>query len=277
MDKSDQSTIIVPLNPPATTQDASMQPVLPPIKDSSRTPGLKIFDVLLYPVLMNGAVFAISVAATYLTNKGGMKNAEGKLIYGKVGEFFQNRGEWLRGKFMKTGMNESQADMAKMVAFSFADGSLLAPVVKKFEDNREHIGRAIDAKIGHTPEHDAVYDAEPKQSWGSVLGGRLAAVGAVVPTAVLLDKTGLNDKLFNNNGKKFGEYLAKKPSIAMRFAKVDMAEIGRIAAFEAFYTSVCTAGIYVASRFIAGRNDDKKESHVARIETQPQTQAQTLS
>jgi hypothetical protein len=64
-----------------------------------RTPGLKLFDVFLYPVLTNGAVFAISVAATYLTTRGGNRDANGKLVYSKIGEFMFNRGEWLKNKF----------------------------------------------------------------------------------------------------------------------------------------------------------------------------------
>jgi len=226
-----------------------------------RTPGLKIFDIFLYPLLTNFVVFGVSVAATYLTSKGGERNQAGKLIYGKVGKFMQERGKWLQEKFMHTGMTENQADMAKMVAFSFVDGSLMSPVVKVFEDHREHIGRAIDVKLGTVPKDDSVYSAEPKHSWSSILGGRLATVSIVVPTAVALDKTGLNDKLFTKPGLQVGHYLAKKPSVAKLLSKYDIPELGRIGAFEAFYTSVCTAGIYLISRFIARSLDHKEKKH----------------
>ncbi len=220
-------------------------------KKQARTPGLKLFDVFLYPVLTNFSVFAISVAATYLTSRGGDRTKEGKLIYGKVGEFFQKRGDWLMDKFKGMGMNHNQADMSKMVFFSFMDGSMMAPAVKMLEDRRESIGRWIDDRLGTTPADPSVYKAEPKQTWLSVLGGRFATVAIVVPTAVALDKTGLNDKLFTQPGIRMGEELSKNKTIAKWAGKLDIKELSKISLFEFFYTSVCTTGLYFSSRFFA--------------------------
>ncbi len=237
-------------------------PTEPDKEPAKRTPGLKLFDVVLYPIVTNLAVFGISVGATYLTKRGGDRTKEGKLIYGKVGEFFQKRGDWLMAKFESMGMNHNQADMSKMVFFSFLDGSIMAPFVKLVEDRREKIGKWFDDKMGTTPENDDAYKAEPKQSWLSVLGGRFITAGIVVPTAVALDKikpggTSLNDHFFNNPGKAIGEWAAAKPAITKWFGKVDVREIFRVSIFEAFYTSVCTAGLYVSSRFIARKTEKK--------------------
>lgn len=236
-----------------------------------RTPGLWTFDALLYPLFTNLSVFLISVGATYLTARGGDKNAAGKLKYGKIGQFMQKRGDWLMEKLKTTGMSHAQADMSKMVVFSFLDGSLMAPVVKLFEDRREKFGKALDNLFGTTPPDDAPYKAEPKQSWGSVLGGRFVTAAIVVPTAVALDrikvfdqvlntKIPLNDKLFNNPGEKFGAKLEKVPAIAKIFRGHDVKELTRIAAFEAFYTTVCTAGLYLSSRTFARWLDAKKDA-----------------
>ena len=219
--------------------------------EKGRTPGLKLFDFLLYPVLTNFGVFAISVGATYLTARGGDRNAAGKLMWGKTGQFFQQRGEWLVNKFKAMGMTHGQADMGKMVFFSFLDGSLMAPLVKMLEDRRETIAQAFDEKMGTKPEDTSIYSAEPKHSWLSVLGGRFATAAIVVPTAVALDRTGLNEKLFNTPGKNVGAWLAKKPSVVKWFGSLDVKELSRIAFFEAFYTSVCTAGLYFSSRYLA--------------------------
>lgn len=239
--------------PPA--QDAA------PKKPPQRTPGLKLFDVLLYPLLTNVGVFAVSVGATYLTARGGDRDASGKLIYGKVGEFFQKRGQWLMEKFKSTGMSHEQADMSKMVFFSFVDGSLMAPVVKTFEDHRENIACAIDTQLGTKPEDMSVYDAEPKQSWTSVLGGRALTAAIVVPTAVALDKTGLNNTLFNKPGLRMGNWLAAKPATKQVLGNLDVKELSRVSFFEAFYTSVCTAGLYFTSRGIARNSEDPKKAH----------------
>ncbi len=262
-----------PMKKPAE-RDSSVNP--PPsgdtAKEQPRTPGLRLFDAFLYPFLTNIGVFLISVAATYLTSRGGNTNAEGELIYGKVGQFFHKRGTWLVDKFKGYGMTEPQAEMSKMVFFSYVDGSLMAPAVKLFEDRRENIARSIDHALGTEPADDSVYKAEPKQSWGSVLGGRFATCAVVVPTAVALEKAGLNDILFSNPGKKLGEMVASKPQIAKRFGSLDIAELGKIGVFEAFYTSVCTAGLYFSSRLFA-RIGEKKH---ATDKTQPSTVEQPL-
>lgn len=244
-----------PKEAPAKPESAAA----PPPAEKPRTPGLKAFDFFLYPVITNFGVLTLSMGATYLTARGGDKDASGKLIYGKIGPFFQKRGEWLTNKFKSLGMSHGQADMGKMVFFSFLDGSLLAPVVKVAEDHREDIGCYIDRQLGTAPEDLSVYQKEPKQTWKSVLGGRFATAAIVVPTAVALDKTGLNDVLFNEPGRRAGEALAKNPTIAKAFGKLDVKELSRIGFFEAFYTSVCTAGLYFSSRFIAKMGKKEKE------------------
>jgi len=226
-----------------------------------RSFGLKLFDFLLYPLLTNIGVFVISVGATYLTTRGGDKNPDGTLVYGKMGEFFQKRGEWLMGKFEGMGMSRDQAAMGKMVFFSFLDGSLMAPFVKLLEDRREKIGRSLDKTFGTVPDDESVYAAEPKQTWLTVLGGRFATAAIVVPTAVALDKTGLNDKMFINPGLKLGEWLEKQPYKEKVFGNLDVKELAKVSLFEFFYTSVCTAGLYFSSRMLAGLGKKKDEAH----------------
>jgi hypothetical protein len=234
-----------------------------PVAKQHRTLGLWLFDAFLYPFLTNFVVFGISVAATYLTTHGADRGRNGKLLFGKIGEFFHARGEWLVGKFKNMGMSHNQADMSKMVFFSFADGTLVAPLVKIFEDRRENIARKIDDALGTTPENMSVYAAEPKQSWLSVIGGRLATAAIVVPTAVALDKTGLNDKLFSRPGERMGHWVASKPNLAKHFGQLDLPGLFKTGFFEAFYTSVCTAGLYFSSRMFASKQGKKKERAIS--------------
>lgn len=228
-------------------------------KHHKRTLGLHIFDTLVYPIVNNIGVFVVSVYATYLTSRGGDKNAAGELLHGKKGEFFQKRGTWLVGKFKGMGMSDKTADMSKMVFFSFADGSILAPLVKLLEDRREKIGRWLDDKFGTTPDDKTVYSDEPKQSWTSVLSGRAGTALIVVNTAVALEKTGFNDKLFHAPGKAIGERLKGNVKVQEFFGKYDVGELAKISIFEAFYTSVCTAGLYFSSRAVARHLNDREE------------------
>lgn len=280
----------------ATGTKAAPQP--PPEVKHKRTTGLRLFDVMLYPLITNVGVFVISVAATYLTNKGNLTTKgrqldwqkdtlmEGeKLVYGKTGEFFQKRGAWLVEKFKGMGMKEDTANMSKMVFFSFADGSLMAPFVKMLEDRREKIGKWIDRRLGSEPDDPSVYKAEPKQSWTSVLGGRAATAAIVVNTAVALNakvlpnktpeliegkKISFNDKLFNIPGIKLGNWINKNPGVAKFFGKHDGADIARVSIFEAVYTSICTAGLYFSSRLFARKLNERQERKLAEENTATQ-------
>lgn len=239
------------------------------IRKNKRTPGLWLYDALLYPIINNTLVFAISVGATYLTTKGGTRNQQGELVYGRIGEFFQKRGDWLVRKFKSFGMNDESASMAKMVFFSFADGTLVAPFVKVLEDRREQFAEKIDHALGTRSEDLSVYEAEPKQSWSSVVGGRLATAAIVVPTAVALDKLHLhdkkagkflplNEKFFTNPGVALGNKVQEKGWFKNFAQKHDMPEIAKVTVFEAFYTSVCTLGLYLSSRFFARKQGEKQ-------------------
>lgn len=229
-----------------------------PLDRPKRTFGERVVDWIVYPFVNNFLVFAISVVATYLTSRGG-PDAAGHLPHGKFGEFCFKRGEWVKDRF-KPIMGEKAADMAKMVFFSFADGTLVAPFVKLLEDRREEMARWFDRTFKKEPLDESAYQAEPKQTWGSVIEGRLVTSALVVPTAVVLSKTGLNQKLFEEPGLKLGEYVAKKPNLAKYFGKLDKPELFKIITFEAFYTSVCTLGLYIGSRMIARHRDNKNKT-----------------
>lgn len=184
----------------------------------------------------------------------------------------QSRNTWLEKHLNKMGISGNRAKEFRTVAFSFMDGSLMAPVVKLFEDRRNDIARSIDEQYSKEPVDPAVYEQEPKQSWTSVLGGRAATAAIVVPTAIALDKTkfrqlggqSLNDVMFNNPGEKLAKWVEKKPNIQKMFQSipgcknVQVGELARVSLFEAFYTSVCTAGLYFTSRAIARSLDSKQ-------------------
>lgn len=225
-----------------------------------RTTGLKLFDLFLYPFLNNFIVFGTSVVATYLTSRG---NTQG----GKIGKFLYDRGAATEKFYAKSfGMKPESAEMAKIVTWSFADGLFLSPIVKIFEDRREKIGKWIDDKLGTTPKDLSVYEAEPKQTWGSVIKGRIAAGVVVLPTAILFDKTGINSKLFDKRGQQLGKWIESKPNLASKFgSKTDIPEVARISIFEAVYTTICTGALYFFSRAFARRHDEK----TGRVEVDP--------
>jgi hypothetical protein len=246
-----------------------------------RSFGLKAFDVFLYPFVTNTGVFVTSVFFTYLTNRGSHFGTAGSKVR-QFGELVEKRGTWLRGKLMDMGMPEPVANNVKMVFWSFADGTLLAPVIKNFEDNRENIAQKIDQLAGTEPDDPAVYTAEPKQSWKSVLGARMLTAGIVAPTAGALNNVrfrmlgeynDLNYHLFTRPGIALGNELKENAALVRRFGKENIEEVANCTFFEAFYTSVCTAGQYYFSRWIA--SDKKPAAMDTDHGTQPHQQIHT--
>ncbi len=251
-----------------------------------RTFGLKAVDGIIYPFVNNFGVFAISVGFTFLTKHGNevgehfrnMANATDNRVIAtlshgaeKFSEFWAWRGDQTVN-FLQNNlhMSKDSAEMAKMVTFSFVDGCALAPAVKLLEDRRGDIAKNIDNLFGTKPVDESIYSAEPTQTWGSVLGGRAMTAAIVVPTAVLMDNlylrgkgggfTNLNNALLNNPGFELAEQLknrfpktAEKIGIEVKetLGESRLQTLGKTGVFEAFYTTVCTAGLYGSSRFLA--------------------------
>lgn len=235
-------------------------------KKQRRTLGLKLFDIGLYPLLTNFVVFGASVGVTYLTRHGGAR-PDGTLPHGKFGVAMAKRNTDLIKFGEKVGLSNEHAKTGSMIFWSFFDGTLVAPLVKLFEDRREKIGKWIDDKLGTTPENLKVYESEPKQTWGTVLSGRIATAAIVLPTAIAFEKAGLHKgferwgqgttKWIESNRPKLHDSLSKKIS--------DLPDFFRVSYFEGIYTTVCTAGLYFVSRAFARRHDAK----TGRIEIDP--------
>ena len=261
MQKSPANSAVTAMPDKAKPSAATEEPFAE--KTPKRTLGLRVLDFFVYWIFNNTFVFVISVAATYLTTRGGDKTHDGKLIYGKLGHFCHQRGEWFIKKCETwLGMSHKAADAAKMVAFSFIDGSIVSIAVKLFENKREQLGSWIDNLLGTRPPDDRAYEAEPTQTWTSVGLGRLGAAAIVAPTAMFLHEKGLNDKWFYKPAEQWAE---KHPNIVKRFGKLDAKEIIRVSLFELVYTSICTAGLYFGSRIIARflESPEKKHHHDA--------------
>lgn len=257
------------LNNPELTQtaQANAEALQTESEKSKRTPGLKAFDTLLYPLLTNFGVFALSVLFTYLST------------YGKPGSFFMNRGNWTRGRFQAIGFDQSSARSAAMLTWSFMDGCLAAPMVKLFEDRRGQISKFFDKVMGTTPKDPSVYDKEPKQSWKTVLGGRFVASMSIVPVWNLMEqkwggKHKLNERLFDIPGEKLAKkMLTSWPVVTKMISKVIPADklpkMMGVVLFESVYTAVTTAALYFASRAFASHGKDKQEQSTPKVEAPP--------
>lgn len=232
-----------------------------------RTLGLKLFDNFAYTLFINTTVFVASTLMTYMTKHGQSFGAEGSNMRA-VGVWFNERSRPINNFFKRIGVKSEKArsDFTSVV-WSFLDGTIFSFLAKPLEDKREKIAMKIDDVLGTSPDNMRAYDAEPKQSWRSIVEGRFLTFLLVAPTAWLMTRIGGNQRAFLEPGFKFastvekhfpkiGNWLSKK-SISTAQQKGDF--FGYVF-FEAFYTSVCTAGLYLMSRMVARRHP-KQEHH----------------
>ncbi len=274
-------------NPPVTAASSQLREQAPSAiaaaapEKPKRTLGLKIFDNFLYTFLSNTTVFAISVWFTYLTKFGNEVGKSGSKMRG-FGSWFKERSDPVKKFISSLGFSKTSTDNLTMVGFSFLDGTLFAPLVKLFEDRREKIAYGIDTVLGTKPKDESVYIAEPKQTWGSVIMGRILTLSIVLPTALVLNKelkngnslfgvkpgSNINAKFLEEPGRRFGEKVVEtmpafKATLNKLFgADLKIPKLFEIVRFEAFYTSVCTAGLYVISRALAKRHPTEEQKHL---------------
>ncbi|MES2983867.1 MAG: hypothetical protein V4735_01615 [Pseudomonadota bacterium] len=244
-----------------------------------RTLGLRLFDATLYGAFFNSTVFAASTAFTYMTKYGNTVGKEASALR-SVGNFFYKRRQPILNGFRKIGVkNETAADMFTTVLFSFLDGSIFAAMVKPLEDYRERIAFKIDNLLGTTADNLKAYDAEPKQTWGSVLGGRGKTSLIVLPVALIMEATGGNKKIFYNGGDKLEKLVEKFPTLNAKFTGLASKNyLFQTVVFEAFYTTVCTAGTYLFSRRIAIKHPpslEYQQKHHMTLPPRPAADATT--
>lgn len=226
--------------------------------------GLDVFDNILFNAA-NIGVFALSVWATYKTN-------------------LSNDGNWLEKRTKKVihwlteEKKYTDKDTAKnlnMVAWSFFDGLVALPFIAIFKHFRSDIGKAIDNLFGIVPENEDVYKNQPPESFKSVFLGRLAAFFTVIPTFFMLNSKDKNDpKSLSLNEVLFvkpAEWITKNNVSGIRtflekknFNKQQVEGLIEVGVFETFYTTLCSAVLFVVSPITARLDREKKEKEATK-------------
>lgn len=275
-------------------EQAQNTPVAPP----QRTTGNKLFDLLVYPSIAFGAVFAFSVWMLHTTKFGSGAAHDG------FKSLVKSTADWFGKLSVFKGQSQEQltkkADNYISVLVSFFAGTLLIAPIKIFEDYRGKISHKIDEYLNSVPKDKSAYDQEPRQSWGSVFGGRAITFGLVLGLATVAGKN------INAGAQRVARKIASTwgkwhPSSRVELKKVE--EWSFVSAFEGFYTALCAALIYVFSRNLARKfNEEEKQvpsppetltenvrpavpetdlaksaSHAARENARQQTAAATLT
>jgi len=226
-----------------------------------RTWGNKIFDLAVWPTIAFGAVYGLSTwAVKKISDKASFVSKE---IYTPLAENLTRIIPLKEVEKANPALKISAGgeNMAKIL-ISFAVGTVLMAPIKLLEDRRGKVSHWIDKKLETVPSDPDHYAREPKQSWRSVLGGRLVTFLSVlgIGTAVGGERT----KKVENAASRFIQGQWKK-HINQEVSAEKLAEIDKWTkanAFEMFYTSLCAGMVYVLSRAFA-RKINKHDEQVA--------------
>lgn len=249
--------------PPAPEQDCK-----------KRTVGNKIYDFGIYGSVAWLGVAALSAVsaheAMYGNNKAfnWLRSLNDKSISGLT--------NLLSSTIMKSQPLERVKGYAQGTAMFLTlgmGGHLLMGPLKYLEDNRLKNAERIDKALGTTPPDPALVAAEPKQSWKSVLSGRLGSWAASY-AAFLVMGPALT--------KKIGDWFGEKATTAVMKIRpqADAATVRRwsdIAAFDALFTVITAAMTWGLSRALAKKHDAAREAkavHTPKMTEQPQAQTE---
>lgn len=215
-----------------------------------RSLGENIYDTALY----TGIGFAVNtVLSIYLTYQLKRKNPE---IFPQLGQKYAN---WTRSLGMKT--NEATAKFGENAIENItllSGGFIVLPFIKWGEEGRKEPIHAINKALGGaepqiTELEDGtkvdVLDLKPKQSWGSVLGGRIGSIAlGYGPLFALFGKypdyyKGVEKAIVSPVFDKLPRFVPKDTAMKVTASK------------EVISSAITTATLLVFSRAIASTLD----------------------
>ena len=213
-----------------------------------RSFGNKTFDKVIYPFFAFFLVAVFSIVSVVKTKFGS----------GKPKEFYDNLVRKTADLLEKTPIvkNKSKELQQKMatnttdISVSFIGGTLLVAPIKLFEDKRKEVSHFFDKinekYFGGKKINPDDYAEEPKQSWATILLGRLIVVIGVVAIAALI-------------GRKT-DYICQKLATNMPWSKssndTKVANLTNsekwtwATAFEGVYTAISFLIFYASSRIL---------------------------
>ena len=231
-----------------------------------RTFGNVMFDLIVWPTIAFGVVFAFSVWLLK-TTKFGKAGAGG--FKDRYDKWVKSMTEWMgkQQSFSHLPADElaTKAEHYVDVLISFGAGTILVSPIKLFEDQRQSFAKAIDKLFGTTPKDPTQYKEEPKQSWLSVLGGRVLTFGIILGVSTTFGRK-IDQALEATSEFFVGGWKALNPNVSAKTAE-QVSQWSFVTAFEVFYTAVTTSLLYVISRAIAKKPGENAKDSPSAIPT----------
>jgi hypothetical protein len=212
-----------------------------------KSAGDKLFDFLVYPVMNYIGTFVLTVVVADW-----MMHGKTKLGSKTITEHFESVSRGLEGGLKKVGL-EKNAKSIIMTSVLMPGGSLMIIPVWIAEHFRTPLVATFNRWLGDkTPPATIDHDV-PKQTFGSLIKGRLVAYAAVW-TGMTGANMALGDKRFDNFSSGVADFLVHNPEKNPR-----MHRYARLAALDVFATAVSTLLLYAGSRFFAEKREEKIE------------------
>jgi hypothetical protein len=208
--------------------------------------------------------------------------------YGGGAEKFAKAGKHLE----KLGLSPANAVHTLMAIVLWMPGTAALLPIKLLEDKKPELVAKLNKMLGDKSEDISVHE-EPKQTWGSLFIGRIAAAIAVLTGFTGAGQIMGNDK-FEAFERKFSEHIVCKPLgykthvpliekgiQVMENGLPKMVEskafrYGKIAALDLFATAAAATLLYIGSKIIAGYHT-KDRWHAAGKETKEEDKRELLA
>lgn len=216
---------------------------LPPEHNHPMSKGEKWFDWLAYGGVAGVGTFAVTLPLAYLAK------------YGKVAKYFEAGTNWL----IKKGMNPSLAEPLLSTTALVHGGNLMTLAVKLAEDNKKPIVTKLDEMLGDKTD-EAALDAEPKQSWASMIKARVVAWLTVYTTmqgSVSLFGADKLAAIEHGVGSTVCNIVRKPTHIAGK--ETVLYRYGKLGALDLLATAASATLLYVGSRVFARWEKQKKD------------------
>lgn len=149
-----------------------------------------------------------------------------------------------------------------MIAALSTGGYLSLPFIKFFEDRRLKISTWIDKKLGKTPVEELSAKPEPKQTWGSIIKGRLTAVALDYIAFAFVGPRHMNKVQDAVGGTATNLYMKVAPDAD----RVKVRKWADLAVLDLFFTAVVTGFHFFASRFYAKGKELEKAYKIVEAE-----------
>lgn len=236
---------------PATTE---AEPCAPAQKPKSK--GERLFDWGVYGGIAGVGTFVAGVPLTYLFK---YTKTGSKYYHGLVDALVKGA-----EKIAPSVLSKKAAEDAVMTTSLFMGGNAMLIPVAYAEKHKVTTVSGLNTILGDpTPPSDI--EQEPKQTWGSLMKGRLSAWGVVF--GALFSASWAFPKSFNMFENEFAErfcQIFRKPTeIIKDGAKVPSRSflLGKISAIDVFATAAAAILLYVAGHSFARKREARKHHH----------------